>query len=180
MALVWSPNVLPSSTPTVNPNYTVRHKFPIHHIARRSPPWFSIRSPSVPCLPISPPLQFSVFIFSSCGNLRSRSCCLHVPIVNELGKESDESSKQGDNSEDLGVKVALSMLRFYKREISPLMPKSCRYVPTCSEYSMIAYKKYGVAKGSILTAWRLCRCNPLGGSGFDPPRWFDEPSPPEQ
>lgn len=97
-------------------------------------------------------------------------------------------------------------------EISPLMPKSCRYVPTCSEYSMIAYKKYGVAKGSILTAWRLCRCNPLGiylfvlylflddlsnayfflsllyffflkklgGSGFDPPRWFDEPSPPEQ
>ncbi|XP_023731686.1 UPF0161 protein At3g09310 [Lactuca sativa] len=157
MALVWSPNVLPSSTPTVNPNYTVRHKFPIHHIARRSPPWFSIRSPS-----------------------RSRSCCLHVPIVNELGKESDESSKQGDNSEDLGVKVALSMLRFYKREISPLMPKSCRYVPTCSEYSMIAYKKYGVAKGSILTAWRLCRCNPLGGSGFDPPRWFDEPSPPEQ
>lgn len=47
-------------------------------------------------------------------------------------------------------------------EISPLMPNSCRYVPTCSEYSMIAYKKYGVVKGSVLTAWRLCRCNPLG------------------
>lgn len=47
-------------------------------------------------------------------------------------------------------------------EISPLMPKSCRYVPTCSEYSMEAYKKYGVAKGTVLTAWRLCRCNPLG------------------
>lgn len=47
-------------------------------------------------------------------------------------------------------------------EISPLMPNSCRYVPTCSEYSMIAYKKYGVTKGTILTAWRLCRCNPLG------------------
>uniref|UniRef100_R7W995 Uncharacterized protein n=1 Tax=Aegilops tauschii TaxID=37682 RepID=R7W995_AEGTA len=46
-------------------------------------------------------------------------------------------------------------------EISPLLPSSCRYVPTCSEYSMQAYKRYGVAKGTILTAWRLCRCNPL-------------------
>uniref|UniRef100_A0A0E0BMG7 Membrane protein insertion efficiency factor n=1 Tax=Oryza glumipatula TaxID=40148 RepID=A0A0E0BMG7_9ORYZ len=63
---------------------------------------------------------------------------------------------------DLGVNVALSMLKFYKREISPLLPSSCRYVPTCSQYSMQAYKKYGVAKGTILTAWRLCRCNPLG------------------
>ncbi|KZV51803.1 hypothetical protein F511_11491 [Dorcoceras hygrometricum] len=65
-------------------------------------------------------------------------------------------------------------------EISPLLPNSCRYVPTCSEYSMIAYKKYGVVKGTVLTAWRLCRCNPLGGSGFDPPRWFDETTPPEE
>ncbi|ESR42347.1 hypothetical protein CICLE_v10012381mg [Citrus x clementina] len=108
----------------------------------------------------------------------------------------------------LGVRAALSMLSFYKSkslslfillifeflvnsikslkwvlvktgEISPLMPRSCRYVPTCSEYSMQAYKKYGVVKGTVLTAWRLCRCNPLGGSGFDPPRWFDEESPPE-
>ena len=47
-------------------------------------------------------------------------------------------------------------------EISPLLPNSCRYVPTCSEYSMEAYKKYGVVKGTVLTAWRLCRCNPLG------------------
>ncbi|KQJ87064.1 hypothetical protein BRADI_4g09236v3 [Brachypodium distachyon] len=43
--------------------------------------------------------------------------------------------------DDLGVKVALSMLRFYKREISPLLPSSCCYVPTCSEYSMQAYKR---------------------------------------
>ncbi|GAY47928.1 hypothetical protein CUMW_108110, partial [Citrus unshiu] len=93
----------------------------------------------------------------------------------------------------LGVRAALSMLSFYKSkslslfillifeflvnsikslkwvlvktgEISPLMPRSCRYVPTCSEYSMQAYKKYGVVKGSVLTAWRLCRCNPLGNS----------------
>ncbi|KAL3625541.1 hypothetical protein CASFOL_030995 [Castilleja foliolosa] len=54
---------------------------------------------------------------------------------------------------------ALLMLKFYKSEISPLLPKSCRYVPTCSGYSMNAYKKYGVAKGTISTAYRLCRCN---------------------
>ncbi|XP_024310229.1 uncharacterized protein LOC112268613 [Brachypodium distachyon] len=61
--------------------------------------------------------------------------------------------------DDLGVKVALSMLRFYKREISPLLPSSCCYVPTCSEYSMQAYKRYRVANGTILTALHLCRCN---------------------
>jgi putative membrane protein insertion efficiency factor len=60
------------------------------------------------------------------------------------------------------LQVALSMLRFYKREISPLMPGACRYQPTCSTYSMDAYTKYGVGKGTVLTAWRLCRCNPLG------------------
>nr|XP_043636975.1 UPF0161 protein At3g09310 [Erigeron canadensis] len=103
----------------------------------------------------------------------------YLSVVNELGKQSDPTTSPGNDNEDFGVKVALSVLRFYKSEISPLLPKSCRYIPTCSEYSMIAYKKYGVAKGSILTVWRICRCNPLGGSGFDPPRWFDEPSPPE-
>ncbi|KAL4605059.1 UPF0161 protein At3g09310 [Castanea sativa] len=88
----------------------------------------------------------------------------------------EEAESEVDN---IGVKAALSMLNFYKREISPLIPKSCRYVPTCSEYSMEAYKKYGVVKGTVLTAWRLCRCNPLGGSGFDPPRWFGETSIPD-
>uniref|UniRef100_A0A3Q7IMB6 Membrane protein insertion efficiency factor n=1 Tax=Solanum lycopersicum TaxID=4081 RepID=A0A3Q7IMB6_SOLLC len=105
---------------------------------------------------------------------QSRSLC----IVS--GSGSDESNSQDDEVDNLGVKAALSMLKFYKREISPIMPKSCRYIPTCSEYSMIAYKKYGVVKGTVLTAWRLCRCNPLGGSGFDPPRWFDEESPPQE
>ncbi|KAH1075054.1 hypothetical protein J1N35_027382 [Gossypium stocksii] len=89
-------------------------------------------------------------------------------------------SNSDDEVDNLGVKAALSMLKFYKREISPVIPKSCRFVPSCSEYSMEAYKKYGVVKGTVLTAWRLCRCNPLGGSGFDPPRWFDEEKPTEE
>ncbi|GAB4833820.1 hypothetical protein Ancab_032068 [Ancistrocladus abbreviatus] len=104
------------------------------------------------------------------------------PIVNQIEKDQNHSTQSEEDqvNSSIGVKAALSMLNFYKREISPLMPRSCRYVPTCSEYSMIAYKKYGFVKGTILTAWRLCRCNPLGGSGFDPPRWFDEERPTQQ
>ncbi|PKU75614.1 UPF0161 protein At3g09310 [Dendrobium catenatum] len=90
--------------------------------------------------------------------------------------KDDSSSKTATDEEtsDLGVRAALSMLKFYRSEISPILPSSCRYVPSCSVYSMEAYKKYGFVKGTILTGWRLCRCNPLGGHGFDPPRWFDE------
>ncbi|KAJ7950298.1 UPF0161 protein [Quillaja saponaria] len=95
-------------------------------------------------------------------------------IINGLEKDPNPETVQDDEVNSLGVKAALSMLRFYKREISPILPNSCRYIPTCSEYSMEAYKRYGVIKGTVLTAYRLCRCNPLGGSGYDPPRWFDE------
>lgn len=98
-------------------------------------------------------------------------------VLNCSREESGQSSPEDQEVDNVGVKAALSMLRFYKREISPLLPNSCRFVPTCSEYSMIAYKKYGVVKGTVLTAWRLCRCNPLGDSGFDPPRWFGEGRP---
>ncbi|KAL5549892.1 hypothetical protein UlMin_000068 [Ulmus minor] len=94
--------------------------------------------------------------------------------------DSETNIAQDEQVDNLGVRAALSLLKFYKREISPVLPKSCRFVPSCSEYSMEAYKRYGVVKGTVLTTWRLCRCNPLGGSGFDPPRWFDEKSLPDQ
>lgn len=127
--------------------------------------------------PINPNHDFfSTSIFKKKHRLRRRPSS----IFNEFENDSDQSNLHEEEVNNPGVKVALSMLRFYKREISPLLPNSCRYVPTCSEYSMIAYKKYGVVKGTVLTVWRLCRCNPLGGSGFDPPRWFDETSTTDQ
>ncbi|KAK9668715.1 hypothetical protein RND81_13G080600 [Saponaria officinalis] len=98
----------------------------------------------------------------------------NVPVI--INKSEHDSESEAQEEYSVGVKAALSVLNFYKREISPLLPRSCRYVPTCSEYSMIAYKKYGFVKGTALTTWRLCRCNPLGGSGFDP-RWFGEERP---
>ena len=81
------------------------------------------------------------------------------------------SSKDSPEHRGLGVNTALWLLAAYQGLISPLIPKSCRFVPTCSNYSRQAVVKYGVAKGTILTAWRVLRCNPWGGQGYDPPAW---------
>lgn len=64
--------------------------------------------------------------------------------------------------------VLILLLKFYKAAISPLLPISCRYYPTCSEYGIEALRKYGVIKGFYLTTKRLISCNPWGGHGHDP------------
>jgi len=69
--------------------------------------------------------------------------------------------------------ILLALLRQYKRWISPVLPVSCRYVPTCSEYAMEAVETHGAARGSCLALRRLLRCHPLGGHGVDQvPRQF--------
>lgn len=57
---------------------------------------------------------------------------------------------------------------FYQRCISPLTPPSCRFTPTCSEYARQAILKHGPLRGSWLAIKRILRCNPWGGSGYDP------------
>lgn len=64
--------------------------------------------------------------------------------------------------------LAQFALRSYKRWISPALPASCRFVPTCSEYAEEAIGKHGVMLGGALTVWRLLRCQPLCRGGFDP------------
>ena len=64
--------------------------------------------------------------------------------------------------------IALAIVRFYRKFISPLFPPSCRYVPTCSEYAMIALQRYGFLKGSWLAIKRICRCHPWHPGGYDP------------
>ncbi|KAG2437882.1 hypothetical protein HXX76_005499 [Chlamydomonas incerta] len=82
-----------------------------------------------------------------------------------------EAGAEAEPPPSLGVRAALSMLSLYRNVMSPLMPSSCRFLPTCSNYSIESYKKFGVVKGTVLTAWRLMRCNPWGGRGYDPPAW---------
>ncbi len=65
-------------------------------------------------------------------------------------------------------RLLLAMLRFYKRNISPTLPPSCRFTPTCSEYAMEAIEKYGAVKGGWLAFRRVLRCNPFCKGGYDP------------
>lgn len=69
---------------------------------------------------------------------------------------------------DLPKRFLLALLRFYKREISPYLPPSCRFVPTCSEYAMQAVTKYGAVKGGYLAIRRILRCHPFHPGGYDP------------
>ena len=87
------------------------------------------------------------------------------------GSEAGPPTPDGAHADSAGVRAALVALKFYKAAISPLLPASCRFLPTCSEYSMQAYRRFGVCRGTALTAWRLARCNPWGGRGYDPPKW---------
>ena len=64
--------------------------------------------------------------------------------------------------------LVLFLIRFYRVFLSPLKPPSCRYIPTCSEYAMIAVEKYGAAKGSFLAIKRILRCHPFHKGGYDP------------
>ena len=59
-------------------------------------------------------------------------------------------------------------IKFYQYCISPLLPPTCRYTPTCSQYALEAIRKHGPFKGLWLTVKRLLRCHPWGGSGYDP------------
>jgi hypothetical protein len=64
--------------------------------------------------------------------------------------------------------LALSLIRLYQRTVSRVLPPSCRFVPSCSEYGHEAIERYGVVRGGALAAWRVARCNPWGGHGYDP------------
>ncbi len=60
------------------------------------------------------------------------------------------------------------IIKIYRKYISPLSPGKCRFVPTCSEYSLQAIEKYGALKGGFISIKRILRCNPFGKFGYDP------------
>ena len=64
--------------------------------------------------------------------------------------------------------LAILPIRLYQLGISPLLPPSCRFVPTCSAYAIEAITRHGLLRGGWLTLCRLARCHPWGGSGYDP------------
>ena len=63
----------------------------------------------------------------------------------------------------------IGMVRVYQVAFSPLLGGHCRFVPTCSNYFIASVRKYGPLRGALKGMWRVLRCNPWGGRGFDPP-----------
>jgi putative membrane protein insertion efficiency factor len=64
--------------------------------------------------------------------------------------------------------VVLAPIRVYQRVISPVIPRRCKYEPTCSRYAVEAIREYGILRGLLLGVWRLLRCNPWSHGGYDP------------
>jgi len=63
----------------------------------------------------------------------------------------------------------LAVIRIYQKVVSPTLPEgTCRFYPSCSHYGYQAIYKYGIFKGSLMSAWRILRCNPFNRGGFDP------------
>jgi putative membrane protein insertion efficiency factor len=65
-------------------------------------------------------------------------------------------------------KIFIGLIKLYQFTLSPFLGKQCRFTPTCSQYGIEAIQKHGALKGSWITVKRIVRCNPWGGSGYDP------------
>ncbi len=64
--------------------------------------------------------------------------------------------------------IVVAPILAYQRLVSPLLPRRCRYEPTCSSYAVQAVREFGILRGLVLAGWRLLRCNPWSHGGYDP------------
>lgn len=64
--------------------------------------------------------------------------------------------------------ILIGFIKLYKLTLSPFIGRDCRFEPTCSDYAIQTIKKQGAFKGFLLATWRIIRCNPWGGYGYDP------------
>jgi putative membrane protein insertion efficiency factor len=69
----------------------------------------------------------------------------------------------------LVIRAAVAVLAVYQRLVSPFLPQSCRFAPTCSEYARQALSGHGLLRGSALAVVRLLKCHPFHPGGWDPP-----------
>ncbi|HEX5271576.1 MAG TPA: membrane protein insertion efficiency factor YidD [Gemmataceae bacterium] len=65
--------------------------------------------------------------------------------------------------------ILIGFVRGYQMVLRPILPAVCRFEPSCSEYFILAVRKYGPLRGACKGAWRICRCNPFCRGGYDPP-----------
>jgi len=65
--------------------------------------------------------------------------------------------------------IIIGFIKFYKLFLSPILPNSCKFYPTCSDYMILSIDKYGILKGLLKGVWRIIRCNPISKGGVDYP-----------
>ena len=78
------------------------------------------------------------------------------------------ASSDGSSRVSIAAGAAIILIRFYQKAISPWLPCTCRFEPSCSHYAVEAFRKRGFFMGVVLTVWRLLRCQPFAESGYDP------------
>jgi putative membrane protein insertion efficiency factor len=66
------------------------------------------------------------------------------------------------------TRLVVAVIRLYRVAVSPFLPSTCRFTPSCSEYAVLALEKYGLIRGMWLAALRVLRCNPFSRGGYDP------------
>ena len=85
-----------------------------------------------------------------------------------MSASSERPSSRSDRPTRAAVRPLVAMLRGYQRWISPALPPTCRFHPTCSAYAVEALQVHGLLRGTALTVWRLLRCAPWHPGGIDP------------
>ena len=91
------------------------------------------------------------------------------PVAKAPSAQADDANQADPQQPSLAVRLLSYPVKFYRACISPLLPPSCRFTPTCSQYALEALRVHGALKGTWLTIWRLLRCNPFNRHvGYDP------------
>lgn len=67
-------------------------------------------------------------------------------------------------------RIIIGLIKFYRGSISPALPPTCRFVPTCSEYALEAFRKYDIFKAAWMATKRIAKCHPFHPGGYDPVR----------
>ena len=98
----------------------------------------------------------------------ARPSCAAAQRARNTGRELHQWGGPGTFLVQAARACLLVGLRVYQVAISPLLPPSCRFSPSCSHYAAEAVRRHGALRGSWLALRRLARCHPLGGCGFDP------------
>jgi len=81
---------------------------------------------------------------------------------------AQENLPAGRSPRGLAARMGIGAIRFYQRFISPMLPPSCRYTPTCSQYTLTAIRRYGFVRGVWMGVKRISRCHPFHPGGHDP------------